>query len=93
MSVEHIVLEEEDQIEEYGDHWEHELHNVKSSSTKRVLSLTNCVKEYLEHGEASSSEVKNHIGEGPTNCTFSLPIPVDLLFEFKEGQLLLEAYT
>ena len=73
-SVEHIMLEHEEDVEYYGEKPQPELGGVPKEAAPVVIVVGD--EEHLEHAEAPAREVQQDVAYTPANST--LPSSKDL---------------
>lgn len=79
------MLDEENSIEEDRHHTQDELHYIECSLSEKSLSTSKSIYSYLSKTETSSCQVKQYVGERPSNGTLALPVEVHLGAVFNES--------
>lgn len=76
--IQHVVLNEEDDIEEDGHDGEHELNDVERVLAEEGLSSRHGVDDLLKEREHTTSQVANDVLNGPSHGALSLEVQVHL---------------
>lgn len=79
IAVEHVVLQDEDDVEEDRHHAKHPLHNVEAVSTERRLIVADGLDDVLQNRESPSGQVEKDVCNRPSISALPLVVKVDLL--------------
>ena len=78
MSVEYVVLEHEDDVEDDGHDAEHPLDNVEPAPREGRLVMANRLDHILEDREGASCEVQHDVRNRPPHGALPLVVQIDL---------------
>jgi hypothetical protein len=72
MWVQNVVLDQEDRVENNGGDTQDELDEVKGTCANHWLAKGESVDEDLQKAEQTTSQVKQHVGQGPADRALAL---------------------